>query len=143
MIMSDQEHAAFLRGFGLAQPPGPEELDAIDRAAEFAPPGPGQLHVAVSKDLAKAFAAEVEPLPENLAAAAWTGFLRGLAAKAGAAPGAQRGCAVPSSSRTGSRAIWRRTAPTGPSGATVTPSTSITIPPALPVSRVRPSWVGT
>ncbi len=81
--MTDQEHDAFLRGFDLAQPPGPEEIDALDRAKDFAPPGPGQLHLAISRDLAKAIAAEVEAAPEDLAAATWLGFIRGMVAQAG------------------------------------------------------------
>lgn len=84
--MTDAERAAFLRGFALARPPGPEELDALERAKDFAPAGPGQLHLAVSKDLAHTIAAEVEAAPEDLAAAIWLGFFRGLAAHAGAAP---------------------------------------------------------
>ena len=39
-----------------------------------------------SEIVAKAFLAEVEPLPEDLAGAVWCGFLRGLVAKAGGAP---------------------------------------------------------
>ncbi len=70
---SDEECAAFYKGFDLAKPPGPDEADALDRAEEFAPAGPGQLHVAVPRALAKAFLAEIEPLPENLAGAAWSG----------------------------------------------------------------------
>lgn len=85
-MMTDAAHAAFLRGFDLAQPPGDEEADALDRAEEVAPAGPGQLLVAVPKDLAKALLAEVEAAPVDLAGAVWTGFLRGLIAKAGGAP---------------------------------------------------------
>ena len=84
--MTDEERNAFLRGFELAQPPGPEELDALDRAKDFAPAGPGQLHLAVSKDLARTIAAEVNAQPADLAGATWLGFLRGLVAQAGAAP---------------------------------------------------------
>ena len=80
------ERAAFIRGCNLARPPGPEELDAIEVARDFAPPGPGQIHLAISKDLATAIVAEVEASPEDLAAATWLGFFRGLAAHAGAAP---------------------------------------------------------
>ena len=83
MAMTDEEHTAFMRGFNLAQPPGPDEAAALKVAEDFAPPGPGQFHLAISKDLAKAFAAEVEPLPETLAAAAWLGFVRGLIAHTG------------------------------------------------------------
>ena len=86
MTMTDAEIAAFWTGFNLAQPPGREEADALDRASELAPAEPGQLRVAVPKDLARAFMAEVEALPENLAGAAWIGFLRGLVAQAGGAP---------------------------------------------------------
>lgn len=84
--MTDAEHVAFMRGFNLAQPPGPEEADALDRAGEFAPAGPGHVHVAVSKDLARALLSELAALPEHLAAAVWLGFLRGQIAQAGAAP---------------------------------------------------------
>ena len=86
MTLTDAEHAAFMRGFYLAQPPGREEADALARVEEFAPAEPGQLRVAVPKALARAFLAEVEPLPETLAGAAWAGFLRGMVAQAGAAP---------------------------------------------------------
>ena len=86
-MMTDEKHAAFLRGFDLAQPPGPEEADALDRAEEFAPAEAGQLYVAVPKDLAKAFLAEVDALPEDLAAPIGAGFLRGMIAQAGGAPG--------------------------------------------------------
>ena len=85
-MMTDAEHTAFLRGFNLAQPPGPEELDAIERVAADAPGEVGQLYVAVSNDLAAAFLAEVEALPDGLAGAAWIGFMRGLIAQAGGAP---------------------------------------------------------
>ena len=82
-MMTDPEHAAFMRGFNLSQPPGLDEADALDRASEFAPAEPGQLRVAVSRDLVKAILAETDPLPQDLAGAAWAGFLRGLTAKAG------------------------------------------------------------
>lgn len=85
MTMTDPEHAAFLRGFDLAQPPGPDEADALDRVSEFAPAEAGQLLVAVSQDLARAFLSEVDALPEDLAGAAWSGFLRGLVAQASGA----------------------------------------------------------
>jgi hypothetical protein len=42
--------------------------------------------LAISKDLATAIAAEVEAAPDDLAAATWLGFLRGLVAQAGGAP---------------------------------------------------------
>lgn len=86
MTMTSEEHAAFMRGFSLARPPGPEEADALKRAKEFAPAGPGQLPVAVSKDLAKAILAEVEAAPECLAGATWIGFIRGMVAKTSDAP---------------------------------------------------------
>ena len=85
-MMTDMEHAAFWRGFNLARPPGPEEVDALDRAEEFAPSDPGKLRVAVPRTLAQAILAEVEPLPEALAGATWAGFLRGMVAQAGGAP---------------------------------------------------------
>ena len=84
--MTDAEYAAFLRGFDLAQPPGPEEATALDRANEVAPVVAGQLRVALPKDLALAIVAETEGLPENLANVTWIGFLRGMVAQAGAAP---------------------------------------------------------
>ena len=84
--MTDAERGAFIRGCNLARPPGPEEQDALVRAKDFAPAGPGQLHLAISKDLAKVITAEVEAAPEDLAAATWLGFLRGLVAQAGGAP---------------------------------------------------------
>ena len=85
-MMTDAEHAAFLRGFDLAQPPGSEEADALGRAEEAAPVEAGQLRVAVPKDLARAILVEVDALPEDLAGAVWTGFLRGQIAQAGGAP---------------------------------------------------------
>ena len=84
--MTDAERAAFLRGFELAQPPGPEELDALKVAKEIARSVPGHFRVAVSKPLGKAILAEIDSLPEPEAAAAWMGFIRGLIAQAGAAP---------------------------------------------------------
>ena len=63
--MTDAERDAYLRGFGLAQPPGSAELDALDRAKDFVPAGPGHLHLAISRDLAKAITAVVETLPEG------------------------------------------------------------------------------
>lgn len=85
-MMTGEEHAAFWTGFDLAAPPGRAEINALERVAEDVPAGPGQLRVAVKKDLAKEFLAEVELLPEDLAGAAWLGFLRGLVAQAGGAP---------------------------------------------------------
>ena len=84
--MTDQEHDAFLRGFDLAQPPGPDDAAALEVADEIARAEPGQLHLAISKNLARAFLAELDALPEDLAGAAWTGFLRGMAAHAEGAP---------------------------------------------------------
>ena len=86
VTMTDEEHVAFLRGFDMAQPPGPDEADALDRAKEVAPVVAGQLRVAVPRALGKAILAEVDALPENLAGAAWIGFLRGMVAQAGGAP---------------------------------------------------------
>ncbi len=83
---NDEEHAAFWRGFNMAQPPGRQELDDLAQAAEVAPPEAGQLRVSLPKALAKAFLAELDALPENLAGAAWTGFLRGMIAQAGGPP---------------------------------------------------------
>ena len=85
-MMTDPEHAAFLRGFNLEKPPDPDEADALERASEFAPVDRGQLRVAVPRTLAKHFLAVVDTLPEHLAGAAWAGFLRGMVAKAGGAP---------------------------------------------------------
>ncbi len=84
--MTDAEHTAFLRGFDLARPPGPDEADALERAEEVLPARRGTVCVAVSKNLAKTFVAEIDSLPEHLAGAAWSGFLRGLVAKGGGAP---------------------------------------------------------
>ena len=83
MTMSDVEHTAFLRGFDLARPPGPEEADALDRASELLPVDGGQLRVAVSSETVKAILAETDRLPEHLSGPTWLGFLRGLVAKAG------------------------------------------------------------
>ena len=85
-MITDAELAAFWTGFELATAPGRAEIDALERAEEVAPAGPDQLRVAVPKDLAKAFLAEVEAAPEDLAGAVWLGFLRGLIARAGGAP---------------------------------------------------------
>ena len=63
--MTDAELAAFWTGFDLAKPPGSEEADALARAKEVLPVESVQLRVAVSKDVAEAFLAEVEPLPET------------------------------------------------------------------------------
>ena len=84
--MTDVERAAFLRGFDLAQPPGPGEADALETANEFAPAEPGHLRLAVSIPLAHAILAEVEAAPKDLAGATWLGFLRGLVAQAGGEP---------------------------------------------------------
>ena len=84
--LTPEQRTAFFRGFDLAQPPCAEEADALDRASELAPAEVGALRVAVSKDLGRALLAEVERVPDPLAAATWLGFLRGLVAQAGAAP---------------------------------------------------------
>ena len=83
---SEEEHAAFWRGFDLARPPGRQEIDDLARANEVAPPKAGQRCLAISKDRAKAIVAEVEALPDNLSTATWVGFLRGLVAKTSGAP---------------------------------------------------------
>ncbi len=83
---TDEETAAFWRGFDLARPPGRQEIDALDRAEEVAPVVVGHFRVALPKDLARAILTEVEPLPEALAGATWAGFLRGMVAQAGGAP---------------------------------------------------------
>ena len=83
--MTAAEHAAFWRGFELAAAPGRAEINALERADEVAPAGPGQLRVAVSKDTARSFLAEVDAAPEHLAGAVWLGFLRGMVAQAGGA----------------------------------------------------------
>ena len=88
-MMTDAEHAAFMRGFKLAQAPGPDEADALEVASEFAPADHAVARgyrVELSKELARAILAEVEPLPEDLAGATWLGFLRGMVAQAGGAP---------------------------------------------------------
>ena len=82
--MTDSEHAAFMRGFNLAQPPGGEGLDAIKRAREFGP-ARSEAHVAVSIPTAKKFLTVLDSLPEDLAGAAWLGFFRGMVAKSGGA----------------------------------------------------------
>ncbi len=84
--MTDAEHAAFLRGFDLAQPPGPDDADALRVAKEFAETATGQTRVVISKDLGATFLAELDSLPEHLAGAAWCGFIRGMAAHADGAP---------------------------------------------------------
>ena len=81
--MTDAEHAAFLRGFAVAVPPGPEEIDAIKHVREFGPDDSELTRVAISKSTAKKFMAEIDALPEDLAGASWCGFLRGLVAQAG------------------------------------------------------------
>ena len=52
--MSDEQHAAFLRGFNLARPPGPGEADALEAdalevAEEVMPSEVGQLRVSTCK----------------------------------------------------------------------------------------------
>ena len=84
--MTDAEHDAFLRGFNLAQPPNPDDDAALEVAEEVTPSEAGQLRVAVSKDLGRAFLAELDSLPEHLAGAAWAGFIRGMTAHAGGEP---------------------------------------------------------
>ena len=85
-MMTDAEHAAFLRGFDLAQPPGREELDAIKHVREFGPDECEMTRVAISKSTGKKFLAIVDSLPDELTRATWCGFLRGMIAKAGGAP---------------------------------------------------------
>ena len=80
---SDDERAAFWRGFDLARPLGRQELDDLHRVKELAPEANGRLRVAIPKDLARAILAETETLPENLAGATWIGFMRGMVAQAG------------------------------------------------------------
>ena len=80
---SDDERAAFWRGFELARPPGRQELADLHRVKEMAPEANGRLRVAIPKDLARAILAETEALPENLAGATWIGFMRAMVAKAG------------------------------------------------------------
>ena len=58
--MTDEEHSVFLRGFDLAQPPGPDDANALKVAEEVIPSKAGQLCVAVSKPLAKKFLAELD-----------------------------------------------------------------------------------
>ena len=84
--MTDAEHDAFMAGFNLARPPGPDETDALEVAEEVMPSEVGQTRLAVSKPLAKTFLAEIDGLPEELAGAAWAGFIRGMVAQAGGAP---------------------------------------------------------
>ena len=85
-VMTDEQHSAFLRGFALAQPPGPDDAEAFRAAQELAQATTGQTRIVVSKDLGAAFLAELDALPEYLAGAAWSGFLRGMAAHADGAP---------------------------------------------------------
>ena len=82
-MMTDAEHAAFLRGFDLAQPPGREELDAIKHVREFGPDECEMTRVAISKSTGKKFLAIVDSLPDQLTRAVWVGFIRGLVAQAG------------------------------------------------------------
>ena len=84
--MTDAEHDAFLRGFNLAQPPGPDDADALVAAEELAQLATGQTRIVVSKDRGRAFLAELDALPEELTGAAWAGFIRGMIAQAGGAP---------------------------------------------------------
>ena len=81
--LTDAEHDAFLRGFDLAQPPGPDDAEALKAAQEFAENVTGQTRVVIDKDLGAAFLAELDSQPEHLAGAAWAGFLRGMIAQAG------------------------------------------------------------
>ncbi len=81
-VVSDQCSTSFGKA-NLAQPPGPEEIDALKRAEEVLPMETGKLRVAVPRALAKALLAEVEPLPEALAGATWAGLIRGQIARAG------------------------------------------------------------
>ena len=81
--MTDAEYDAFLRAFNLGRAPGPDEADALEVAEEIAPAPSETVRVAVSKDTGKKFLAVVDSLPEHLAGAAWSGFLRGMAAYAG------------------------------------------------------------
>ena len=74
MILTDAEHAAFWRGFELAQPPGRQEIDALDRAKEVLPVDGGQLRVAVSSEVVKAILAETDRLPEHLSGPTWLGL---------------------------------------------------------------------
>ncbi len=64
-------------GFTLAQSPGTDEAEWVEVAEEFAPSEAGQLRVAVSKDIGRAFLAELNALPEHLAGAAWSGLGHG------------------------------------------------------------------
>ena len=84
--MTDEQHSAFLRGFALAQPPGPDDAEALEVAEELAQLATGQTRIVVSIDRGRAFLAELDGLPEHLAGAAWSGFLRGMIAQAGGAP---------------------------------------------------------
>ena len=86
MMLTDAERDAFLRGFDLAQPPGPDDADALRAAQELAQTATGQTKVVISVENGRAFLAELDSLPEYLAGAAWAGLIRGLAAHAGAAP---------------------------------------------------------
>ena len=84
--MTDEEIAAFWTGFDLAQPPGPDDDDALKIAEELAQLAIGQTRIVVSIDRGRAFLAELDSLPEHLAGAAWNGFLRGMIAQSGGAP---------------------------------------------------------
>ncbi len=83
MTMTCEEHAVFLRGFERAEPPGPDDADALAAAEELAQRATGQTRIVVSIDCGRAFLAELDALPEHLAGAAWSGFLRGMIAQAG------------------------------------------------------------
>ncbi len=81
---TDEERAAFWRGFNLARPPGDADLDALGHISrKVGLPGGGGLRIAVPKDAAIACADATEGLPENLSSATWIGFVRGMVAKAG------------------------------------------------------------
>ena len=81
--MTDEQHAAFLRAFALARPPGPDDADALAAAEELAQLATGQTRIVVSIDCGRAFLAELDGLPVHLTGAAWSGFLRGMVAQAG------------------------------------------------------------
>ena len=85
--LDDAEHAAFMAGFHLAHPPGPEEADALERAEDVLEACPGSYRVAIPTELAREFLIFHDTLPANSAAMAWAGFLRGMIAQSGAWPG--------------------------------------------------------
>ncbi len=81
---SEEERAAFWRGFNLACPPGDADRDALGYISrKVGPPGGGGLRIAIPEEAAISVVDATEGLPENLSSATWIGFVRGMVAKAG------------------------------------------------------------